>query len=34
MKRFWADADFLIGIEDVEITRWESAMFLWRKKTG
>ena len=34
MGRFWADAHFLIGIEDVEIKRWESAVFLWRNKTG
>ena len=32
--RFWADAQFFIGIEDVEITRWESAVFFVEKENG
>ena len=34
MDRFWADADFCLVVDVLEITRWESAVFHRKRKRG
>ena len=34
MDRFWADADFCLVLDVLEITRWESAVYHGKIKRG
>ena len=34
MERFWADSDFWLVVDVLEITRWEIAVFRGKRKRG